>query len=141
MTEPDDNQFEEPPPVESTVEPEHPAPEAAPPGPDPKEQMKALKEKATEAFKTGTTDAKEAFDKQFPQVKEEFAKGVNDASYAIGYAISFGSTLIKELTPENVTEGYERGAKAGTKAAEEVIEHRKARSADIPEDDPEPAGQ
>jgi hypothetical protein len=137
MTENDDNQFEEPPPVESASDPGHPAPEAAPPGPDPKEQMKALKEKASEAFKTGTTDAREAFDKQFPQVKEEFAKGVNDASYAIGYAVSFGSTLIKELSPDNVTDGYERGTQAGSKAAEEVIEHRKARSADIP-DDPEP---
>ncbi|MDF1811693.1 MAG: hypothetical protein P1V20_05750 [Verrucomicrobiales bacterium] len=107
--------------------------------PDPAPNIPTLKEKAVDAFKQGAEEAKESFEKSFPNAKEDFAKGINDASYAIGYAVSFGSALIREFTPDNVTDGFERGSQAGNKAAEEVIEHRKARQADSPEDcDPTP---
>lgn len=148
MTDPtDDNPFEKPA-QETPGATEHPSPDPAdtPPPSDPSpsveecanEAIQALKEKATDAFKSGTGDAREAFEKSFPQAKEDIAKGINDASYAIGYAVSFGSALVKEFSPDNVTDGFERGSDAGNKAAEEVIEHRKARSGNVPED-PDPS--
>lgn len=100
---------------------------------DPNEQFQDLKRKAVDAFQSGTSDAREAVQNTFPKAREDFAKGVGDASYAIGYALSFGSTLIREMSPQSVTEGFERGTRAGSRAAEEVIAQRKTRS--TPDDD------
>lgn len=112
---------------------------AVPPN-NPTEALRAFKDKASEAFKSGSKDARESFEQSFPKAKEEFSKGINDASYAIGYAVSFGTTLIKEFTPETINEGFERGRQAGTRAADEVIQHRRANhTGDTPEE-PDPAG-
>jgi hypothetical protein len=94
----------------------------------------ALKEKATQAFKSKTSEAREAFDKQFPGARDDLEKGLNHLTYALGYAISFGSTLAKEFSPENVTESFEKGSHAGEKAAEEFIQRRQATPKD--ENDP-----
>lgn len=103
---------------------------------DPNEQFQDLKRKAVDAFQSGTSDARDAFQNTFPKAREDFAKGVGDASYAIGYALSFGTTLIREMSPHSVTEGFDRGTKAGSRAAEEVIAQRKS----TPSSDDDPQG-
>lgn len=113
-----------------------PPPGEAPRSPnDPNEQFQELKRRAVDAFQSGTSDARDAFQNSFPKAREDFAKGVGDASYAIGYALSFGTTLIREMSPHSVTEGFDRGARAGSRAAEEVIAQR--RSTTTPDDDPQ----
>ncbi len=68
-----------------------------------------IQERAREAFRSGAADARKAFEEGLPSA-EDFARGLRDASYAIGYAVSFGSTLIRELTPYNVSAGFEDGS-------------------------------
>ncbi len=119
MSDPIDDDFDP-----SSATPEQPKPTPLLPD-DQLAKLLAMKEKASNAFKSGTSDAREAFEKKFPKAREDIEKGINDLSYAIGYAISFGSTLAREFSPDNVTDGFDRGSRAGARAAEEVVRHRK----------------
>ena len=51
-----------------------------------------------DAFRTGSEDARKAFEEAIPKAKEDLAQGVHDVAYAVAYASAFGSSLLKELT-------------------------------------------
>ncbi len=93
-----------------------------------------------DAFKSGSEDARKAFDKAVPRAKDDIARGVHDIAYAIAYATAFGGELLKEFTPENVTSGFSQGSEAGRRAAGEVIAQRRAREAEQQET-PEPGAE
>ncbi len=81
-----------------------------------------------DAFRTGSEDARKAFDKAIPKAKEDLAQGVHDVAYAVAYASAFGAALLKELTPDTLCDGFKEGSDAGRKAAETIIRDRKDRA-------------
>ncbi len=81
-----------------------------------------------DAFRTGSEDARKAFDKAIPQARKDLAQGVHDITYAFAYASSFGAALVKEITPDTVSDGFREGSAAGKQAADEVIRKRRERS-------------
>lgn len=104
--------------------------------PPPTENFEVLREKATQAFKAGAAEAKEALIQRFPQVKEDVVRGVGDIAYAVGYAFSFGSALIRQFSDESVVSGFEKGTEAGARAAETTFRPRKDPAPKQPEPDP-----
>ena len=104
-----------------------------------------------DAFRTGSEDARKAFEEAIPKAKEDLAQGVHDVAYAVAYASAFGSSLLKELTPDTLCDGFKEGTDAGRKAAETIIRDRKDRaesrkatgessdSGDATPSDPDPA--
>jgi hypothetical protein len=111
-------------------DPAAPNPEPAP-GPSPKttqEKLDELSNTLTEAILKGGRDAKRAFDEGMPKVKGEFAKGLHDVAYAVGYAATFGAALLREATPDSLREGLRNGAASGRKAADEVMRQRREKA-------------
>lgn len=80
------------------------------------------------AFRTGSEDARKAFEEAIPKAKEDLAQGVHEVAYAVAYASAFGSSLLKELTPDTLCDGFKEGTDAGRKAAETIIRDRKDRA-------------
>jgi len=70
------------------------------------------------AVNEGSQRAKAAAEKTIPKVKA----AVSDATYWLGYGVSFATvfsyTVIKELAPEVLKRGWRDGAQAGQRAAE-----------------------
>lgn len=103
-------------------------------GPDPQaprstqEKLDDLSRTLTEAILKGGRDAKHAFDEGMPRVKSEFSKGLHEVAYAVGYATTFGASLLKEATPDALREGLRAGAASGRKAAEEVRRQRREKA-------------
>lgn len=92
-----------------------------------KEAFEDLGRAFQEACRTGSDEAREAFEKAIPKAKDDLARGVHDLAYAIAYAASFGSTLVREVTPDNVKRGFQEGTDAGAKAADDVVRRRQRR--------------
>ena len=73
-----------------------------------------------EAVNEGSRRAKAAAEKAIPKVKS----AVSDATYWLGYGVSFATvfsyTVIKELAPEVLKRGWCDGAQAGQRAAEDL---------------------
>ena len=102
-----------------------------------------LKDRASDMLRGRVTDVRESIEEQIPNIREDLTRGLGEASYGIGYALNFASTLLKEFAPDDLNEGYEKGADAGGKAAEVVVKDRHERRAAteevVPEDvEPEP---
>ena len=73
-----------------------------------------------EAVNEGSRRAKAAAEKAIPKVKS----AVSDATYWLGYGVSFATvfsyTVIKGLAPEALKRGCHDGAQAGQSAAEDL---------------------
>jgi hypothetical protein len=106
----------------SSTNPEPAAPKSM------QEKLDELSETLTEAILKGGCDAKRAFEDGMPKVKSEFAKGLHDVAYAVGYAAIFGATLMREATPDALREGLRNGAASGRKAADEVMRQRREKA-------------
>lgn len=115
MADQDDNNQQEEPPTPSTEETS---------GNSSKDPIQDLRERATNMVRSGIDYARDAVETQLPQIQDQVTRGTNDASYAIGYAVSFGATLLREFSSDNVVAGYDEGSSAGGRAAEEVVKHR-----------------
>jgi hypothetical protein len=72
------------------------------------------------AVNEGSQRAKAAAEKAIPKVKA----AVSDATYWLGYGVSFATvfsyTVIKELAPEVLKRGWRDGAQAGQRAAQDL---------------------
>ena len=72
------------------------------------------------AVNEGSHRAKAAAEKAVPKVKA----AVSDATYWLGYGVSFAAvfsyTVIKELAPEVLKRGFRDGAQAGQRTAEDL---------------------
>jgi hypothetical protein len=96
------------------------------------------------AVNEGSHRAKAAAEKAIPKVKA----AVSDATYWLGFGVSFATvfsyTVIKELAPEALKRGCRDGAQAGQRTAEDLASEFHARpdahgSSSSP--GPEPSGQ
>ncbi len=106
-------------------------PTSANPEPAPKttqEKLDELSNTLTEAILKGGRDAKRAFDSGMPKVKSEFAKGLHDVAYAVGYAATFGAAMLREATPDALRDGLRAGAASGRRAADEVMRQRREKA-------------
>ena len=78
------------------------------------------------AINEGAQRAKAAAEKAIPKVKA----AVSDATYWLGYGVSFATvfsyTVVKELAPEVLKAGCRDGAQAGRKTAEDLASKSKA---------------
>ncbi len=110
--------------------------ESSEPGSERTESFDDISKAVKDAFKTGSEDARKAFEKAVPQAKDDITRGVHDIAYAIAYATAFGGELLKEITPENINRGFSEGSEAGRRAAGEVVKQRREREANQ-EDTPE----
>ena len=79
------------------------------------------------AINEGAQRAKAAAEKAIPKVKA----AVSDATYWLGYGVSFATvfsyTVVKELAPEVLKAGCRDGAQAGRKTAEDLASKSKAK--------------
>jgi hypothetical protein len=95
------------------------------------------------AVNEGSHRAKAAAEKAIPKVKA----AVSDATYWLGYGLSFATvfsyTVIKELAPEVLKRGWRDGAQAGQRAAEDLASEFGVPEAHEPSlsPGPEPSGK
>ena len=136
--------------MNETVNPDAAQPQGAsqPEGaPDPQtsaRQEGCLLNSLRSAVNEGSHGAKAAAEKAIPKVKA----AVSDATYWLGYGVSFATvfsyTVIKELAPEALKRGCRDGAAAGQRTAEDLASKFDAQpgapgSSSSP--GPEPSGQ
>jgi hypothetical protein len=95
------------------------------------------------AVNEGAHRARAAAEKAIPKVKT----AVLDATYWLGYGVSFAAvfsyTIVKELTPEVLKTGCRDGAATGQKLAEELASKFKAQPDDhcvVPPPGTDPSG-
>lgn len=93
----------------------------------PEDPLQQVKDRASDVLRNGASDVRERIEAQIPNIQADLARGMGEASYGIGYALKFATTLLKEFAPEDVNSGYEKGADAGGKAAEVVVKDRQDR--------------
>jgi hypothetical protein len=79
-----------------------------------------------DAINEGAQQARAAAEEAIPRVRA----AVNDATYWLGYSVSFAAvfsyTVVTELAPEVLKTGAHDGTEAGRKAAEDFTRARKS---------------
>lgn len=114
-------------------------------GPEPsprqttQEKLDDLSRVLTEAIRKGGRDAGRAVSEGLPKVKAEFAQGLYEVAYALGYAATFGASVVREATPESLSKGFREGSASGRRAADEAMRQRRERSEQAAADDSEGA--
>ena len=106
----------------TTPEPEVPSPRST------QDKLDDLSRDLTEAIRKGGRDARRAFEGGIPKVKSDFAKGLHDIAYALGYATTFGAAILREATPDSVQSGFRDGSESGRRAADRVARERRERA-------------
>lgn len=116
----------------------HESSSSRPEGSAPKSTRQTLDELSanlTEAILQGGRHARRAFAEGLPKVKSECAQGLYEVAYAVGYAATFGVSILREATPESLSKGFREGSVSGRRAAEEAVRQRResaAREAEPP---------
>lgn len=116
------------------MNPDSTDPSAAAPGPEPfarktaQETLDDLSRFLTEAIRKGGRDAKRSFAEGVPKVKSEFAQGLYEFAYAVGYAATFGASVLREATPDSLAKGFREGSASGRRAADEAMRRRQERA-------------
>lgn len=93
-----------------------------------REKLDDLSRDLTETIRRGGRDARRTFEEGFPKVKSDFAKGLHEVAYAVGYASTFAAAILREATPESVQKGFREGAESGRRAADRVVRERRERN-------------
>lgn len=118
------------------MNPDSTDPSSSAPGPEPEpsarktaqESLDDLSRFLTEAIRKGGRDARRSFAEGMPKVKSEFSQGLYEFAYAVGYAATFGASVLREATPDSLAKGFREGSASGRRAADEAMRRRQERA-------------